>query len=97
MQKGFFGSLFDFDGDGELNAAESTYDLMRFNEIMNDADKINELENAGTTYEDLWYMSDYCKCQYKNVGFLENKNVVFLTRLFSIFLIIFCHILNLIF
>jgi hypothetical protein len=59
MQKGFFGSLFDFDGDGELNAAESTYDLMRFNEIMNDADKINELENAGTTYEDLWYMSDY--------------------------------------
>ena len=59
MQKGFFGSLFDFDGDGELNAAESTYDLMRFNELMNDADKINELENAGTTYEDLWYMSDY--------------------------------------
>ena len=59
MYKGFFGSLFDFDGDGELNAAESTYDLMRFNELMNDADKINELENAGTTYEDLWYMSDY--------------------------------------
>ena len=59
MQKGFFGSLFDFDGDGELNAAESTYDLMRFNELMNDADKINELEKAGTTYEDLWYMSDY--------------------------------------
>jgi hypothetical protein len=59
MHKGFFGSLFDFDGDGELNAAESTYDLMRFNELMNDADKINELENAGTTYEDLWYMSDY--------------------------------------
>ena len=58
MSKGFFGSLFDFDGDGKLNAAERIYDLMRFNELMNDADKINELENAGTTYEDLWYMSD---------------------------------------
>ena len=26
-----------------------------------------------------------CKCQYKNVGFLENKNVGFPTRLFSNF------------
>ena len=58
MKKGFFGSLFDFDGDGELNAAERMYDFMMFNELMNDTDKINELENAGTTYEDLWYMSD---------------------------------------
>ena len=26
-----------------------------------------------------------CKCQYKNVGFLENKSVGFPTSLFSIF------------
>ena len=37
-----------------------------------------------------------CKCQYKNVGFLENKHVGKPTFLFSI-LIIFCHILHLIF
>ena len=39
---------------------------------------------------------DYCKCQYKNVGFLENKSVGFPTSLFSIFLVIFRHILHLI-
>ena len=39
---------------------------------------------------------DECKCQYKNVGFLENKHVGKPTFLFSI-LIIFCHILHLIF
>ena len=37
-----------------------------------------------------------CKCQYKNVGFLENKSVGFPTSLFSIFLVIFRHILHLI-
>ena len=30
-------------------------------------------------------MGNACKCQYKNVGFLENKSVGFPTSLFSIF------------
>ena len=42
------------------------------------------------------YVTINCKCQYKNVGFLENKSVGFPTSLFSIFLVIFRHILHLI-
>ena len=35
-----------------------------------------------TTFDD---EDTICKCQYKNVGFLENKSVGFPTSLFSIF------------
>ena len=32
-------SIFDFDGDGKLNAIERTYDFMAFNELMIGAEK----------------------------------------------------------
>lgn len=35
-------------------------------------------------------LSYYCKCQYKNVGFVENKHVRKMTCLFSTFLVFFC-------
>ena len=58
MDKGFFGSLFDFDGDGELDAIERTHDFMAFNELMIGAEKaekedaVNELEAAGLDPDD---------------------------------------------
>ena len=48
-------------------------------------------------HEDICYEYFMCKCQYKNVVFGENKSVGKPTSLFSTFLIIFCHILHLIF
>lgn len=65
MDNGFFGGLFDFDGDGELDAIERTHDFMAFNELMIGAEKaekeddVNELEAAGLDYDELWYMDDY--------------------------------------
>lgn len=65
MNNGFFGGLFDFDGDGKLDAIERTYDFMAFNELMIGAEKaekeevVNELEAAGLDYDELWYMDDY--------------------------------------
>ena len=65
MDKGFFGSLFDFNHDGELDAIERTYVFMAFNELMIGAEKaereekVNELESAGLDYDELWYMDDY--------------------------------------
>lgn len=65
MDKGFFGSLFDFNHDGELYSVERTYDFMAFNELMIGAEKaereekVNELESAGLDYDELWYMDDY--------------------------------------
>ena len=65
MDKGFFGSLFDFNHDGELDVVERTYDFMAFNELMIGAEKaereekVNELESAGLDYDELWYMDDY--------------------------------------
>ena len=62
MDKGFFGDLFDFNGDGELDAIERTHDFMAFNELMIGAEKaeneekVSELEDAGLDYDELWYM-----------------------------------------
>ena len=40
-------------------------------------EKLNELFESEVKY--------YCKCQYKNVGLLQNKNVIKPTFLFCIF------------
>ena len=57
-----------------------------------------ELEGfGGTSFVPVFQRIQQCKCQYKNVGFFENKYVGKPTFLFSIFLIIFCHILHLVF
>ena len=64
MDKGFFGDLYDFNGDGELDAIERTHDFMAFNELMIGAEKaeneekVSELEDAGLDYDELWYMDD---------------------------------------
>ena len=34
FERGFFGKLFDFDGDGKMNAFEMAADFALFNEIM---------------------------------------------------------------
>lgn len=65
MDKGFFGSLFDFNHDGELDAREKAYDFMVYNELVVDdeeeemEDEISELEDAGLDYDELFYMDDY--------------------------------------
>ena len=40
---------------------------------------------------------DCCKCQYKNVGFVENKHVRKTTCLFSTFLVFLSQVLHLVF
>ena len=49
MEKGFFGSMFDFNNDGKLDAMERTFDFMAFNELMIEAEKAEReaLEDAG--------------------------------------------------
>ena len=46
MDKGFFGDLFDFNGDGELDAIERTHDFMAFNELMIGAAKAENEEKV---------------------------------------------------
>lgn len=67
--------------DGEVKA-DSSIRVFDEEQILDMLGRIQQLEK--------------CKCQYKNVGFLENKSVGFPTSLFSIFLVIFRHILHLI-
>ena len=62
MTGGFFGKLFDFDGDGKLNYAEQAMDFLAFDEMTRE-DKANyeeedELEMAGLDYDELSYMDD---------------------------------------
>ena len=39
MDRGFFGSLFDLNHDGELDWNERTMDFIAFNELMEEAEK----------------------------------------------------------
>lgn len=65
MDEGFFGGLFDLNGDGELDAGERTLDFMAFNDLMIGAEKaerpeyVQELEDAGLDYDELWHMTDW--------------------------------------
>ncbi|MGN0370097.1 MAG: hypothetical protein ACI4EW_06080 [Butyrivibrio sp.] len=45
MDKGFFGSLFDFDHDGELDTFERAVDFMAFNEMMNGSEGLSDEED----------------------------------------------------
>lgn len=69
MGIGFFGSLFDFDGDGELNSFEQAMDFQAFAENMDAKRKEEafttmldyqeeELENAGLDLIDLEYADE---------------------------------------
>lgn len=67
MDKGFFGSLFDLNRDGELDSVERAMDFMAFNELMTDSedssddeesDIVDMLESAGLDYDELSFMDD---------------------------------------
>ena len=44
MDEGFFGGLFDLNGDGVLDEGERALDFMAFNEIMIGAEKAERIE-----------------------------------------------------
>lgn len=56
MTGGFFGKIFDFDGDGKLNPMERAMDFMAFNEMTKEED--DELEMAGLDYDELSFMDE---------------------------------------
>ena len=60
MSGGIFGSLFDFNGDGKLDAFEQGMEFMAFQQIMRggSGDEIDTLEAAGLSYEELLYMDE---------------------------------------
>ena len=65
MDKGFFGGLFDFNHDGELDPMERAMDFMAFDEMMKDSDGssededlVDEIESAGLDYDELSFMDE---------------------------------------
>ena len=60
MGSGIFGSLFDFNGDGKLDAFEQGMEFMAFQQIMRggSGDEIDALEAAGLSYEELLLMGE---------------------------------------
>ena len=54
------GSLFDFNGDGKLDALERGMEFMAFQQIMGggSGDEIDALEAAGLSYEELLLMDE---------------------------------------
>ena len=60
MGGGIFGSLFDFNGDGKLDALERGLEFMAFQQIMGggSGDEIDALEAAGLSYEELLLMDE---------------------------------------
>ena len=65
MDKGFFGGLFDFNRDGELDPMERAMDFMAFDEMMKDSDGssededlVDEIESAGLDYDELSFMDE---------------------------------------
>ena len=64
MDNGFFGDLFDLNGDGELDSRESFLDYMAFEEMTQEAegdvdydddedDGFDDIEMAGFDYDEL--------------------------------------------
>lgn len=69
MDKGFFGGLFDFNRDGELDPMERAMDFMAFEEMTKetestgfdddeDEELIDEIEMAGLDYDELSFMDE---------------------------------------
>lgn len=60
MGGGIFGSLFDFNGDGKLDALERGMEFMAFQQMMggSSGDEIDALEAAGLSYEELLLMDE---------------------------------------
>ena len=62
MDKGFFGDLFDWNHDGELDAMERTLDYMAFEELTSNTtseeDDDDDLELSGLDYDELSMMDE---------------------------------------
>ena len=60
MGDGIFGSLFDFNGDGKLDALERGMEFMAFQQIMGGGsdDEMDALEAVGLSYEELLLMDE---------------------------------------
>ena len=60
MSGGIFGSLFDFNGDGKLDALGRGMEFMAFQQIMggSSGDEMDALEAAGLSYEELLLMDE---------------------------------------
>jgi hypothetical protein len=56
--KGFFGDVFDFNHDGNLQGAERAADFALFASLMDDDEKKTELESAGVDPDELASMDD---------------------------------------
>lgn len=54
MAGGFFGKLFDFDGDGKLSSMERAMDFFAFNEMA----KEDEVESVGLDIDEFSYMDE---------------------------------------
>ena len=55
MDKGFFGGLFDFNHDGELDPMERAMDFMAFDEMMKESDASSDDEDEDLTPRDAAY------------------------------------------
>ena len=62
MDRGFFGDLFDFNHDGELDPMERAMDFMAFEEMTSEDesidDDIDDIELAGLDYDELSMMDE---------------------------------------
>ena len=63
MTGGFFGKIFDFDGDGKLDSMERAMGFMAFNEMTKEEDdsyeeEDDELEMAGLDYDELSFLDE---------------------------------------
>lgn len=62
MGKGFFGDLFDFDRDGELDPMERAMDFLAFEEMTSedeaDDDDVDDIELAGLDCDELSMMDE---------------------------------------
>jgi hypothetical protein len=62
MDGGFFGDLFDFNHDGELDPMERAMDFMAFEEMTSedddDEDDLDDIELAGLDYDELSMMDE---------------------------------------
>ena len=52
--EGYFGNLFDYDGDGELNIFEQTADYLAFEDMMRDTKSSSDSDDDGyyDTFDD---------------------------------------------
>lgn len=56
--KGFFGNLFDFNGDGKLDGFEKAADFAAFANLMDTENKKEQLASSGLDFDELSYMDE---------------------------------------